>query len=564
MLNLNRILANFIGTSIKKIIQKIRFLFLNVIFLYITVFTFLCILLFNYYYNYDLNTQRTLKNEARHISNTLEETFDGANQLLNYFARQISASETNDINRLIQIIGKKDGLEDNVSWINIGWITAQDMYVYDRNTGKIDPPINLSSRPYLKKCKKEPWKFFLSQVVVWAGAGIRKIPGGIGIIDDQGNYRGTLCVGFKLADLKYRVTQKVNMANYDEHNLSYVVLDKDLHIVLQSPNNQKDVADAFYKNEIGSSNVFLNEEGTLFDPIICEDVTYTHYKKTHNFPYWVLMGMSRKKFYLDFIYNLWPFLITTIFVGLVALHFHLSYREKSNDKIIKGEKSQKDFDKRLKQRHTNQLKDIQSYLTNEEISPSFFKNILNQIIESFENDNIYSNLYLEETDIINFVQECKYSFYGRAIFKKIEIIGPAYDVSIPYIKIDRLKIQQVIRSILRFIIGLGGEKIQIKIEISSLNKRGHEFLQIVIYDTGQSCSKEHWNADSSSSVGYREAEEIINQQCRGQFIYQSPYDGKNGKRFTIRLPYVYDISENHSPNVIRFPGGASKNEGYYH
>ena len=30
------------------------------------------------------------------------------------------------------------------------------------------------------------------------------------------------------------------------------------------------------------------------------------------------------------------------------------------------------------------------------------------------------------------------------------------------IKIDRLKIQQVIRSILRFIIGLGGEKIQIK------------------------------------------------------------------------------------------------------
>jgi len=529
----------------------------------------LSLLVYSSYQNYIQETHRALRNEARHITATLEEIFDSANQLINYFARQISISNYEDLNNIIHIIGKQSGEEDSVSWINIGWINNKGMYLYERNSGKIDPPVSLLHRPYLQLCMKKPWNFFVTQVVVGAGLGIRKVPGGVGITDKNGHYIGTLCFGFKLMDLNRRVRQKINMANYDENNLSYVILDKDLHIVLQSPDNEIDVESSFYKDHIGSSNIFTNEEGLNTDPIQYQDVNYVYYKKTRNFPYYILMGISYKKFYMGFMWKLLPFFLTIIFVGCVSVIVNFLGRKKFFQEISRAEKAKTSYLNRKQDFIASQLSIIceSSTLLNQLIkegsAANFLQNSQLKLLRLIDKSaqlvqaKVSNEILRKEVDIEAIIKECILIQTTYAYTKRVFIdcnISP----QVVKINIDPLKLEQVILSILSLSIDLGPEKININIEISKISKDNKQLLQVLISDNGQAFDQESWKRIEQHTdnpylmLNYDDINKIV-MQHGGNFSLESQY--AKGKKFRIILPYMENVEETieQEENIIKFP-----------
>ncbi len=244
-------------------------------YLYVTCF-FVCItgaVLVSMVYFSHLNEGRhDLRVEANVIESTLSEVFDQTSQLLFHIGKQISSYEKKDLEGISKIIGRDQDesfqVNNSLSWMTLGWIGLNNQLLYDWKYGFCNPPINLPVRSFVTKCAKEPWKLNLSKSTVSLMSGLREIPGGMGITNDKGLYLGTLSVGFSVAELN-------NKLQTGPHNLriSYIILDENLRIILQSSDNAIDPDSSYYKDLLENVSIFPGIEGLLSSAISYKNIT---------------------------------------------------------------------------------------------------------------------------------------------------------------------------------------------------------------------------------------------------------------------------------------------------
>ncbi|AIL65906.1 Sensor histidine kinase [Rickettsiales bacterium Ac37b] len=118
------------------------------------------------------------------------------------------------------------------SWSAIGWVNAQKNAVVDSAHGILKKPIYLGHREYVVESAKTNWVMHFDPVNFGYISGKWIIPAGIGISNDQGEYIGTLTIGFEIFSLS-----RVLYSLIKDQNLSYAIIDpQSMQIVLEAPN----------------------------------------------------------------------------------------------------------------------------------------------------------------------------------------------------------------------------------------------------------------------------------------------------------------------------------------
>ncbi len=211
-------------------------------YLYVTCF-FVCVaslvLVSMVYFSHLNEGKQDLRVEANVIESTLSDVFEQTNQLLFHIGKQISSDEVKDLEGISRIIGKNHDESfqgsNSLPWMTLGWIGLNNQLLYDWRSGFCNPPVALPVRSFVTKCTKDPWKLNLSKSAISLMSGLREIPGGMGVTNDKGQYLGTLSVGFGVAELN-------NKLQTGPHNsrVSYIILDENLRIILQSSDNAID------------------------------------------------------------------------------------------------------------------------------------------------------------------------------------------------------------------------------------------------------------------------------------------------------------------------------------
>lgn len=519
-----------------------------------------------------------LRNEATLISNTLEKTLDFSGQLIDYISKRIRTVEDGDVKKIAEIIGRSTAKDDRLSWLNLGWIDASNKLVFMRKIGFIDPPCDLSERTYVKECLRTPNRFFTSQVVIGATIGIRKIPGGVGVTNFEGNHLGVLCAGITLVDLNHRVQQNLITANFSEA-LSYVVLDQDSHIILKSSDNKIDVESSYYKDSLENGRPFLSDDGVLTDPITYKGITYSNYKKVKNYPYYILTGVNYDNIS---IWHFKSFLLTVLGLLLISGIFILLFLSQRKKAAMSAELFQNVKLKFLSQTKKEMLKSLDSILVysevliknlkqekdvgiNEERQLGFLKKISEATVHVVNQTT--SDLDYSLINVNSVIKECILIQSQKSKLQNVKIETHLYPKP-PRLYVDALRFKQIILGVISISLDCSLKKRGfIKISTVLKSSKGGKFLEIIFEDNGFPLEKEeihHFhnqfedeiNADGVT-FNIKTLEKLI--KLHNGYIQIESRD--RGKRFTVVFPYKTPDPKSVSKKKKNFEENLEKNSG---
>ncbi|MBY0281857.1 MAG: HAMP domain-containing histidine kinase [Alphaproteobacteria bacterium] len=269
------------------------------------------------YFSHYNTSKQDLRSEANQIEETLYEIFGQTNQLMFHIGKQISGLGEKDIQSIANIIGKdKDESfksTNPLNWMNLGWIGPDNKLIFDWHSGICPKPVDMSSSQQSKQYMKDPWKLHLSRTTLSLTSGLREIPGVMGITDDKGGYLGGLSVGFGLAEINSKIQTTLRNTQ-----ISYIILDENLRIVLQSPGNAIDPDSSYYKDLLEDISIFSGQEGAFGNQIGYKNIQYSYYKKTRNYPFYILTGFDQRVLYKEFQLLILPRVIELLALGLLC------------------------------------------------------------------------------------------------------------------------------------------------------------------------------------------------------------------------------------------------------
>ncbi len=124
----------------------------------------------------------------------------------------------NYINQILQKFRTAPELNDIFSWTIFSWSDDKYNLIVDAKYGIMKEPIDLSSRDYMSLTKATPGKFYLGVPVIGSTSNEWMIPGGVGLTDKNGNYIGTISIGFEIESLMRSLNNSIK-ENYIKFQL---------------------------------------------------------------------------------------------------------------------------------------------------------------------------------------------------------------------------------------------------------------------------------------------------------------------------------------------------------
>ncbi len=262
------------------------------------------------------------KVDAKNIEAIISETFDYTNQINTYIGEQIAKTGRNSPKKILEIFRDAEVIRhrnsDLFSWSAFDWIDEKNYQVVNGRIGIRKTPPNMSSRHYSALCPQNPWTLQISPPTSGNPSNDWVIPAGTGVADKNKKYLGAVVIGFNISELTSKITQRVNQKT------SFVILDKDLRLILQShditlPKN----SDFFQKNF--NKKIFSEKEKPLDKGIVIDDVRFFYYKNFSKYPYIVITGVNKSIVYNQLIISTLPrileFIVLAAFFLLVLYIF---------------------------------------------------------------------------------------------------------------------------------------------------------------------------------------------------------------------------------------------------
>lgn len=269
-----------------------------------------------YFVENNKSNRRALQNESENIKITIHETFDYANRISGYIGNQIARHGAGDL-RFVASLLKESADNKNftvLSWTSFDWIVDNYQVVNSRLGIRHNRPY-MSGRPYIGYAQKNPWQLQVSPPIIGIPSGIWVIPGGTGVTDNHNRFLGVVALGFNVNELTNKIQQRLN-----NKNVSFVVLDKDQNIIVQSTDNQLSATDNFYKKN-KSQLLFNNQKGVLSKPILVDGIKYSHYQQIADYNYVILTGFNQEFLSQQFgslvLPRILEFVLVTIFFIII-------------------------------------------------------------------------------------------------------------------------------------------------------------------------------------------------------------------------------------------------------
>lgn len=426
------------------------------------------------------------------IISKIEEEFSQLQDFLFFLGKQIATSQevnSKKIQNSIEVLCDKTGHTSPFKGIIFDWISNDKKLIYKHADNVQSNLIDMSFRSYVKESQKAPWALHLSAPAIGVPEGLWEIPGGMGIVNEEGHFLGIIAIGVNIAEFNSRLQQILA-----HRQLSFIVLDKDFNVIFQSFDNGIDPKSSFYRQAFKDKKEFLTKEGNLSMPIFFNNIKYNYFKKIEGYPYTILLGYNKDLFFHEFIIKAVPALIETIFlVTILTLIFFFLQRKKINllhssqfaqeifrKKIIKSIKQvlNENIDKINfeKQLALKKIKNEEGKKTLEE----FFKNISNVTPDIFllspQKDQFTSINVNKIIDECVLMKAQKASTAGVRIYRKLE--------EIPSLEANELCFRQMILGFISLCLEYTPEGGQINIATSVQRSNGDKTLNISFNHSG--------------------------------------------------------------------------------
>ncbi len=233
---------------------------------------------------------KDLQKEAKNIEIIISETFDYANQINNHIGQQIAQHGAADLKFILKLFRESDKIKHRntelFSWSSFDWVDSKNYQSVNSRLGIRDNPPNMSNRQYTLLSPKNPWTLQVSFPTIGDPSGAWVIPAGTGVVDGNEKYLGAIVVGFDINELTTRIASKL------KRGTSFIVLDKDLKIVLESSDIMLGKDSNFFKENFDLQNLY-EKDGNLKEEIKVGDINFSNYRKFDNYPYLTLTGFDK-------------------------------------------------------------------------------------------------------------------------------------------------------------------------------------------------------------------------------------------------------------------------------
>jgi hypothetical protein len=451
-----------------------------------------------YHFSYDFYMSRIRSQiviEANRIETTLRDVFLETEQVMTYIGKQISLYSEKDPHFIEKILVNSpefvSKMKDIYPWSLFDWVDSNSYRIVNSQIGRIqDTPMKVDDS-YTWKCPKNPWTLQLSHPTIGNTSGMWAIPAGLGVLNENNKYLGTLNVGFNIAELNEKIQKTIS-----SKEISFLILDKNMRIILQSADNAIDPKSSYYKDILSDKDYFKEQKTYLSIPISYKEISYIYYKKFKDFPYIILTGFDKNIVQQEFLALLLPRLLELYGVGGFCL-FLLYFLRKKLFKLGKtSEKNKKTFLQRINLEMKDSIDAIVSYsniliqdlksearvIVTKERKIEFIKKIheealnLHNMIGTPLNFS-YIILHTLIVDSISILME-------TSIEKGINIKSSIDPTLIPFYG-DELRIKQIIVGLISLSMDHSPKNSTVKISaMSQLSNEGRMFLIIRIEDNG--------------------------------------------------------------------------------
>jgi signal transduction histidine kinase len=323
-----------IGSKVKHIIQLIKSphpYFIPVSLMLITIFAlFIHYARSEYKLNYD-NLNEKLAAETERIERRFSDIVKHTEFVMKVIILQIKKNHKNleYINNIITKYSVNPSLNNVLSWTSFAWLDNKHIRRIDSLTGSDTRPSNQSNREYTKNIKKHPGKMLIGAPTFGFTSQRYLIPAIISV-EDEGEYLGSLSVGFDLVNLSVTLSNIIK-----DPDIYFALLDTNLDIIMQSPNNL-----VYATNPINPKALkqFLDDNNITFDNIttfskidMLTDGTNYYLYKMPEYPFVIYLHYDNKvvteSFWRDITYRVVE--IFAIAMVAVAIIITIYRREKT-------------------------------------------------------------------------------------------------------------------------------------------------------------------------------------------------------------------------------------------
>ncbi len=530
-------------------------------------FTFLCTLFFAStllvgFFIYDAyqaqvtDKHRRLRITGNEIAINLDEFLTQISEIVLSFGKHISSGNTTPV-RIANVLGKKSENHyptDFLSKIDASWISNNDFMTFNNQYGVLDNPTNMSFRSYVKACKKVPWKLHFSKPAVGTPGGLWQIPAGMGITDSEGKYVGIIAIGLNIAELN----SKIHRISF-ERGVSFVLLDDQYRIILQSLDNELDPNSTFYRDYFSENSLFLNDEGILKNPLIYKGINYSYYKKINNYPYILLMGFDNIILQNELKNSIFPHLMEFVGIGILILILFFLFHKRILKLSQLSQKTRESFTHQLKSDMDVFINTIIAYSAiikkyyNGEIEVGVDEKRLRDLIEEIFQSAL--NLRVFTTDFLNFNYVCVNSIINEVITmqsQKLAIKNIKVKTSLikelPRLWADELRLKQILGGLISLSIKCTQKKGCMKIINHLSEENSSNTLYIIIEDNGFTLDEDDFERIDKKSdcdlfkndiyglgLEYPAIKELV--KLHSGCIKVERLE-KRGKKFILTFPYI--------------------------
>lgn len=556
---------------IKKDKESGKYLFFSGVFLSFLLVVFS---IFSYveYHSHKKELQNRLFVGSQHVNDRLTQLFDETNRLMIYVGKQIASYDEYDkniskidrdnaynaefvsrvlLNASESITQKNDYLQ---SWYFFDWTSQMNLQVVNSQVGVSKNPPDMSHRSYIHKCRGTPWKLYMSSPSIDIPAGVWVIPGGTGITDRNKTYLGTLTVGFSVAELNAMLQSLLSA-----YKMSFLVLDEDFGIILQSFDNAIDPKSTYYRNLLRGLDPFSKREGLLKEPISYKKIRYLHYKKMRHYPYYIILTGFDTSQVTSGLFSIFTLpILGFLFVGFFGIFLFYFMGQRIVTSAKQSDKLKEDFMTRLHHQTKGALKGISeassALLGNLRGEPSsklstekqiHFVNMIQNSVMNIQ--SVTTNLLdLTYVDVNKVLRKCVAVQSKAAFLKEVRIEVREYP-DLPLIYADELRLQQIFLGLLSLSIDYIPRKGEVQIATELRQSKEKPLLVLVVQDNGFRLEEEDLNRINEKfnskgldhkiggfTLDLSSVRKLI-EMHHGTFTIQNT--GREGKIMTLEFPY---------------------------
>ena len=234
--------------------------------------------------------------QAEKIDREITEKVENISNFLKYLGSNIAANcDKENIDNISDYLSANIPLKFFNKELTIvtlfDWISPDKEYVANSLYGRLPKKINLSHRSYLSKTSILPWKLFFAEPTIGLHSAENVIPIGMGVIDENSNFFGTIASGINIKKLGKLIDRELV-----SDGLSFIITDLNFKPVISSKNYQKlnlkkINMNIFLKKMNSEISISTNSFGFFSEQLyLGNNLKFMYYKKLSNYPYYLILG----------------------------------------------------------------------------------------------------------------------------------------------------------------------------------------------------------------------------------------------------------------------------------